>query len=162
MENSTKVGVGILQENYTITEKMLAEFAEPEDAERYIIMKVDYCLFTSNLIFFREKPGEKREFYSFDDSKFVSGKETNKLKVPAYEVRAEYIYDAGTEDEDIQFESQLCMTYKRAEKAKDIFIEDGADSAEIIDTEINVSKHFWNTDSFFLTNNTKEVERGIM
>lgn len=161
MENSTKVGVGILQENFTITEKMLAEFAEPEDAERYITMKVDY-LYDSNFIFFRESPGGKREFYSFYDAKFVSGKETNNLKVPAYEVRAEYIYDAGTDDEDIQFESQICMTYKRAEKAKDIFIEDGADSAEIIDTEINVSKHFWNTDSFFLTNNTKEVERGIM
>ena len=161
MENSTKVGVGILQENFTITEKMLAEFAEPEDAERYIIMKVDY-LYDSNLIFFRERPGGKREFYSFDDSRFVSGKETNNLKVPAYEVRAEYIYDAGTDDEDIQIEGQLCMTYKRAKKAKAIFIEDGADSAEIYDTEINVSKHFWNTDSFFLTNNTKEVERGIM
>ena len=161
MENSTKVGVGILQENFTITEKLLAEFAEPEDAERYITMKVDY-LYDSNFIFFRESPGGKREFYSLDDAKFVSGKETNKLKVPAYDVRAEYIYDAGTDDEDIQFESQICMTYKRAEKAKAVFIEDGADSAEIIDTEINVSNHFWNTDSFFLTNNTKEVERGIM
>lgn len=138
-------GYGLCKNDFRIEQVELASFVNENDAYQFIRMKFDNDISNRKIFYVDAADGR----YFMDTRRRTFTTDINKVCIWGYRVYAEFENFEGYEDDmDVETESSICLSSKKAEELIADYYNQGASYVYIGDEEIDVADVFWNIQEF--------------